>query len=278
MNMLAAGAGFLSLVLATTTPSRNATRASVLVVSVGEVGTGAFIADADVRLPLLNRSTRTKWDGEAHFDGLSSGKYRVQVRAVGFAPGDIEVAIGGDTMAVHFELERLPAALDTVRVDAARPNLHMEAFETRRREGIGRFLTHAQLVDDRTQSLQWVLSTRFPGIQVKEKGIIAAQPSGLAGDNECPVLIYLDGMQLESVSRKPLQLPRIGGGRGGSGSIVGSGDNPNERRIADLEGVRPDELAGVEVYSRTSAPQQYRPLGNYCKVVLLWTQLALPRP
>jgi hypothetical protein len=259
------------------TPAGDSAPASVLVVSVGEVATGKFIADADVRLPSLNRSTRTRWDGEAHFAGLSNGRYRVQVRAVGFAPGDIEVEVAGDTMAVHFELERLPTALDTVRVDAAKPNLHMEAFETRRREGIGRFLTHAQLVDDRTQSLQWVLSTRFPGIQVKEKGIISMQPSGLAGDNECPVLLYLDGMQLEKVSRKPLEVPRIGGGRAGSG-IVGSVANPEERRIADLDGIRPDELAGVEVYSRTSAPQQYRPLGNYCKVVLLWTQLALPRP
>ena len=249
---------------------------TVLLVSVGEAGTGAFIADAEVRLPSVRRTVRTKWDGEARFDGLDAGPYQVQVRALGFAPGDIDIQVKGDSLEIHFDLERIPSALDTVRVAAeeTKRDLHMEPFETRRREGIGRFLTRPELLDDRTKSLQWVLSTHFAGFQIKEKGIISRQPSGITRDNECPVLVYLDGMQLESVKTAPPKLvdPRAGGGggRGRGESIVGTPD-PDARRIADLEIIRPEELAGVEVYTRTTAPQQYRPIGNYCHVVLLWT-------
>jgi len=61
---------------------------TTLIVSVGDAMNGAFIADAEVRLPSLGRTARTKWDGEASFAGLSPGQYRVQVRAVGYAPAD----------------------------------------------------------------------------------------------------------------------------------------------------------------------------------------------
>jgi hypothetical protein len=247
------------------TPLRTA---GALVVTVGDAAGGAFIADAEVRLPTLGRTARTGWNGEARFGGLSDGEYRIQVRALGYAPGDFDARVTGDTVAVHFAMERIGAVLDTVRVSDTKPSLRLAEFERRRSMGIGRFLTDSMLADDKTRSLQYVLATRFPGFSVKEKGIISTQPSGLMGDNECPVLIYLDGMQLESVGRKPLTLagPQIGRG------ARPPPPDPNERRIANLDIIRPDELTGVEVYSRTTAPQEYRPLGNYCKVVLLWTR------
>ena len=88
---------------------------TTLVVSVGDAMNGAFIADAEVRLPSLGRTARTKWDGEARFAELSPGQYRVQVRAVGYAPADIDAQLTGDSIGIHFELERIPSALDAVR-------------------------------------------------------------------------------------------------------------------------------------------------------------------
>src|SRR5262245_55827642 len=111
-----------------------ARRESVLVVSVGDVKTGAFIPDAQVRLPALGRIVRTKWDGEARFIGVAEGRYRVQVRAIGYAPGDIELDVKGDTASLHFELEKLNPLLDTVRVKATRIDRHLDEFETRKRQ------------------------------------------------------------------------------------------------------------------------------------------------
>lgn len=39
-----------------------------------------------------------------------------------------------------------------------------------------------------------------------------------------------------------------------------------------LEGIRTEELRGVEYYSIESAPPQYRRLGKACKVLLFWTK------
>ena len=49
-----------------------------------------------------------------------------------------------------------------------------------------------------------MLVSHFAGITFKDRGIVSTQPSGLMGDNECPVLVYLDGMQMENVDRIPL--------------------------------------------------------------------------
>jgi hypothetical protein len=239
---------------------------TTLIVSVGDAGSGAFVVDAEVKLTTIKRSVRTKWDGEARFRDLDRGKYHVQVRAIGFAPGDIDIQVSGDSMGIHFALERIPPTLDTVRVDAERVSLRLAAFETRRSAGIGRFMTDSMLRDDRTRSVQTVLATRFAGLQMKDNGVISMQPSGIRADNECPVLVYLDGMQMENVDKA--------GGTPAPGRTAGrwTGGVRNDRMVAELDKIRPDELVGIEVYPRTSAPQEYRPLGNYCKVVLLWSR------
>jgi hypothetical protein len=56
------------------------------------------------------------------------------------------------------------------------PRLGMREFEARRKLGIGRFLTDSILKEDRSQSMQWVLAMRIPGIKVRKNGIMAAQP------------------------------------------------------------------------------------------------------
>jgi Carboxypeptidase regulatory-like domain len=247
------------------------TPATTLIVSVGDAGTGAFISGAEVGLPSARRTARTTWEGEARFSALSTGKYHIQVRALGYAPGDLDVEVIGDSMGVHFQLERAASALDTVRVTDRKISPRMEEFESRRKMGIGRFLTDSALRDDRSQSMQWVLASRFPGIQVREHGIEAMQPSGFGGDNSCPVLIYIDGFKVSDVSREYIkpESPRLAGG--GKGTLVPQPEQPR-RIIFPLDNLRPDSLAGVEVYSRTTAPVQYKPLGTYCKVVLLWTR------
>lgn len=70
---------------------------TVLVVQVADAATNGFIADAQVRLPSIGRVARTRWDGEVQFDGLTNGKYRIEVRAIGYAPGNVTVALIGDT-------------------------------------------------------------------------------------------------------------------------------------------------------------------------------------
>ena len=127
-----------SIMVAATTTAWTSTSSSLLIVSVGEVGTGAFIKDAEVRLTPLKRTVRTKWNGEARFGDLDRGQIHIQVRAIGYAPGDIDVQVAGDSLEVHFELERTATALDTVRVsEAAKVPMYLKEFETRRSQNVG---------------------------------------------------------------------------------------------------------------------------------------------
>jgi hypothetical protein len=270
MLRLAYVAALSSFVLIASPP----VRATTLIVSVGDAATGAFISGAEVGLPSLRKTARTAWDGEARFSALTTGKYHIQVRALGYAPGDLDVEVTGDSMGVHFQLERVTAALDTVRVTDRKILPRMEEFESRRKMGLGRFLTDSALRDDRSQSMQWVLASRFPGIRVRDHGVESMEPSGFAGDMSCPVLIYVDGIKVSDVSREQAikeATQRLAGGGGGKGTLVPQPETPH-REIFPLDNLRPDSLAGVEVYSRTTAPVQYKPLGTYCKVVLLWTR------
>jgi len=231
-----------SIMVAATTTAWTSTSSSLLIVSVGEVGTGAFIKDAEVRLTPLKRTVRTKWNGEARFGDLDRGQIHIQVRAIGYAPGDIDVQVAGDSLEVHFELERTATALDTVRVsEAAKVPMYLNEFETRRSQNVGgKFLTDSVLQSEHLNSLQLLFATRFPGIKVAGGSVTAMEPSGIMNQMNCPVLMYVDGHRvLEGL---------------------------------DLGNMRPDTLIGVEYYSRTFAPVQYRPTGNYCKVILMWTR------
>ncbi len=239
-----------ALVGADVSPLHDATsRASTLIVSVGDNATGAFIPDAQVRLPAVGRVARTQWNGEARFSALDKGRYRIQVRAIGYAPSDIDMPLSGDSAGIYFALERIPKQLDTVRV-AETPSMRgLQEFEARRRMGIGRFITDSILRDDRTHSVQLIL-TRIPGLFVDRNGVTTMLPTAFPAPGKpkpahCPVAIYLDGFQVK--------------------------DTPNPSTV-DLEKFHTDDLAGIEVYSDNSAPVQYRPRGDYCRVVLLWSR------
>lgn len=225
----------LLLSIAALSPTRERHAPGVLVVQVGDATTGAFIADAQVRLPSVGRVSRTKWDGEATFGGLGEGRYRVEVRAIGYAPGDVDVLLAGDTIPVHFNLERVAASLDTVRVSAGRAARGLREFEERRKHGLGRFFTDSMLANQRAKDAITFLG-EVPGFR-----IIAGRGASrlLVYRDEC-LRLYLDGFEMKDVN---------------------------------LETLRLEEFGGVEVYSPATVPVQYRTYGSgSCAVVLFWTK------
>lgn len=96
-------------------------RPSTIVVSVADASTGVPLSNAQVRIPSLGRIAHADWLGEVRFAGVPSGRYTVQVRAIGYAPSDIALEAQGDTIGAVFRLERAPVPLDTVRGGDAQP-------------------------------------------------------------------------------------------------------------------------------------------------------------
>jgi len=240
------------LVAERTAPHDTRPAKTVLVVQVADAATNGYVADAQVRLPAIGRVARTRWNGEVQFDNLDNGKYRIEVRAIGFEAGDVDVALIGDTLPVFFSLERV-SALDTVRVRAERTSRNLREFEERRRHHIGRFFTDSALMDNRAKGLKVMLATQIPGLMVAGNGVISGEVTG-----GCPVYFWIDGF---------LVTPMPGGPIGPNGLR-----GVREGRVLDLEPLRLEEFAGMEVYSRLEAPPQYRPPEQFCKVVLLWSK------
>jgi hypothetical protein len=250
--------GRLTLGVIVTAVTLGATRpreAAVLVVTVGEVTTGSFIADAQVRLPSIGRSERTKWNGEAIFTGITDKRVRIQVRAIGYAPGDFETPITGDTTAVHFELEKVSSALDTVRVHASRNDLHLAEYETRRQQGLGRFIVDSVIAAEHAKGLSLLLVSHIPGLRVNSERppkVVAMEPTPpnlsqgrtvmrrRAGVGGCAVAFYLDGFALSPET--------------------------------SLDEIDPNDIVGIEAYNQTNAPVQYKPTLDICKVILLWSR------
>lgn len=170
----------------------------MLIVQVDDATSGAFVPDAQVRVPSIGRIARTKWDGEASFAGLPRGRYRVEVRAIGYAPGNVDVAVGDDSRPVHFDLERVTPGLDTIRVTATATTRGLREFEDRRRHGLGRFFGDSALAEHYAKGTGLFLAT-IPGFR-----------GGRYRDG-CAPRFYLDGFELKAFSLEAIRLQDLAG-------------------------------------------------------------------
>jgi hypothetical protein len=221
---------------------------TVIVVGVADEESGAPIVDAIVQVPQDGRIARTNWLGEASL--LVSRAIRdVGVRHVGYEPSSVTIRPTADSIAVIFRLRPSTASLDTVRIEGRRVPARLQEFETRRRLGIGRFLSDSVLEREGNHSLSLTLSMRFPGIRATpspEGGHYLVEStridaSGPRNPNKfssvCKVDVYVDGTL-----------------------------------TSDYDSFFPSDLAGAEFYTMGSAPPQFRRGTGACQVILLWTK------
>ncbi len=222
-------------------------RTTVIIAGVADAETGAPLTDALVRLPDLGRATRTDWIGEARLAGVTPGDVRIQVLKLGYAPADITLPVKGDSVGPVFRLSPSTSVLDTVRVTSRTVPARMIQFETRRRVGIGRFLTDSVLEKEAGRSLAQVLSMRFPGIRAvalpynpTHYQLVSAHfsTSNSHGAKNCGVDIYVDGMLY----------------------------------VDDIDAIFPEDVAGVEFYTTATIPPRYRRGTGSCEVVLIWSK------
>jgi hypothetical protein len=239
---------------------------TTLFATVADGATGTPLSTAEVIVPDLRRIGRANWLGKVLVVDVPSGVHRVRVRVFGYQPIEVPVAFQGDTVGVNFMLKALPPMLDTVRVTAAQVPMHLQEFESRRRTGLGRYLSHAQLDSAGSRDFETVMTMRFPGLQVVElsagRRILVSTRGGCGADP----------------SRLPNRYGAAGGGAGGAG-CANSAPCPVIVRLdgmdlgdADLDIVRTWDLAGVEYYSGSQVPVRYRTSGSACGVMLLWSK------
>ena len=190
--------------------------------------------------------------GEWWLANAPTGTRVLQVRAVGYYPQRIAVDVVRDGPPVRSALPTMRSVLDTVRVTASRLTNKSRGFEERRRSGFGRYLTAEDVV--RRQPL--VVSDLFHSV-----GGVRVEPASDPIDGtrilmrgafggRCFPAIYIDGLYMSDLSANDID------------AIV-----------------RPDEVAGIEVYAGVSVPAQFTRgmagigrVGELCGSIVIWTR------
>ena len=180
----------------------------------------------------------------------------IEVRRIGYLPVRRSIGAMPDS-ALRVVLVPMSAAMDPVRAQADYTvrSLELRGFYDRLREkergaNTGHFLTPED-VDKRNTSKVTILVDGIPGVRLVpylpcSRGCLPYV--GLYNNRRCPMTVYLDGTRLNLFRRDVMEPVDI--------------DNVLNAR----------DIAGVEVYTRSNAPDRYRSLAGNCGVVLLWTK------
>jgi hypothetical protein len=220
------------------------------------------VADAEIAVPAVNRSTRTDSAGGFELRDIPAGRYEVVVRSPGFralrVPGQFAP---GQRIEADLVLERAPQALPEVTVTrpAAPVVPRLVGFERRRADGEGVFITRAQLERREHSKLSDVLRSAS-GVRFiyRDRGGIALANNRYAGTlpgqkapPQCYMQIFLDGVRVF----EPSQL----------GSPGMEPPDVNQYTIAGIE--------GIEVYrGPAETPPEFGGTNAMCGTLVIWTR------
>jgi len=248
LHSAAGSRGWLALPLAaslTLLAARAPVRPCSLAVLVADARTGIPLSDARVEIAAFKQIQRTDSSGELCFTGLAVGIIRVTAARVGYAPMESTVSLtAADSSVIVFLMRRSTPALDTVRVKGYQYAPYLQEFETRRRSGLGRYLTYPQLDSAWWEPIADLAARRFPGLRAEwdqsntSVGLKSTRGAATFGGRTCGVQVYVDGFS---------------------------------RKGEDLAFLRAGDLAAVEYYA-TAPPVQYPSAGFACGVLLIWTR------
>ncbi len=257
---------------------------SIFSVGVADAETGAPITGVEVVLPDLKLLARTDASGQARVSNIPFGTHRVRVRFLGYSPSDVQLKFESDTVGAVFRLGKTASTISGVEVTASEVPAQLKDFDTRRKQGIGRFLTEADLAPVADRDFMLVATMKFPGVTIQND--VANQPHLAGTRSNCGA-----AANAQSVNRG---VDRIGQGAGAKpgmgmrdgyqdGELHGSCESSQACLIqvwldninlgeTDPGLVRTWDLSGAEYYTGNSVPARYRTSGSACGVLLLWSK------
>jgi hypothetical protein len=172
--------------------------------------------------------------------GLAPGPYRIEVRAVGFAPFTADTTLSGNaTVNLRIELDRVAALASVESRGAPVVRGRLAEFERRRVGGKGTFLTKADLKKGQTRLVDALKSVR--GLRIDCRG--AACYVRMIRSTACEPRIFLDGFPADI---QALNTPIL-------------------------------DIGGVEIYRGPSeTPPEFSGADSMCGVIAIWTSATSP--
>ena len=211
---------------------------------------GVPLAGVAVWVDGIERELLTNALGQFTMVGVPLGTRTIGIRSIGYlgAAQAVDVLAEG-TPSVQLVATRV-TTLDEMRVSASRlrrPSRERDEFEVRRAFGLSQIIDSTELAQY-AQLRMAVAQLRNTEVRADARGDWLLLGRFVNG-GRCLVYVYLDGTRLHPSLPSDAELMRL---------------------------FSPDEFAAVEYFSSDAfAPARFRPLGNSCGILLLWTRHAL---
>ena len=222
---------------------------AAITVSISDAGTGEFLPGAWVSIVGSRDFVRTDTTGLARLTRIEPGTHLLRVRMLGFSSFHALVTLPpGERADLYAQLRQAPMTLATVTVAEAAVAPWLREFEERRQRGLGRYITNEEIRAAHGESVGALVQRKFPGLRIGGDGSAVSQRA--SGRAACRPLVFLDEVLLRS---------------------------------AYIEEVPLSALGGIEFYSPSTAPVEYRQSqlvrggaglthgDAACGVLLLWT-------
>jgi hypothetical protein len=232
----------LSLVLASTA---NAQMRSGGVSGIIKDSLGLPIADVEIADVSAGKAVRSDSLGHFLLANVPSGNVDISFRRVAYAPVVLLIAIPpADTTEVEVVLGVVAQQLKGMIVQAHPDQLRqLVAFESRRKRGIGHFITRSQIEDRHPLMLSDMLRTIPGAILINaDNGRTSVRFSRVARNN-CPPQFFVDGVEVTGFS---------------------------------IDDMPPGDVEGVELYPGAAGlPPEYNRLHgtSICGTVVIWTRI-----
>lgn len=229
-----------------------------------------------VRLAAAQSSILCDQAGRFLLLDVRPGRNAIEVRRLGYVPGQFTVEVPDSGLVVAIQLVPLPTLLQPVTVTAPgglTPSLVENGFYERMglRTGTGSYITPQEIERLHPQHTTQLLSDR-PALKMGYTGRFAV-PWDRNGD--CIMNTFVDGIEIKNLygtdtgQRTGRRLPLMS-------SLT------QYRPPAPVEGIgiddfiSPDAVAAIEIYpSGPGVPQQFQVFGS-CGAIVIWTKRGAP--
>jgi hypothetical protein len=210
---------------------------------------GVPVPNVEVGISSISRTTRTDSVGKYLLALLPPGSYDVAFRRVSYAPMVFTLEISAnDTTDAEVKMNAVPQPMTRIVVEERSLNYKLDAFEARKKMGIGHYVTRAEIEARNPLVLSDMVRT-LPGTNVKSAGMgrsvlrfTRAEGKG-RGMTDCPPTYFIDG-------------------------TMAIGYNLDDMPVSDVE--------AIELYSGLSGlPGEFakaRP-NITCGTVVIWTRI-----
>lgn len=214
------------------------------------------VFDATVELLALGQIVRSDSLGQFEFRALAPGTYLLQVRAVGYAPVNLQIRLAArDTVDTDVLLAPTAQQLGIVRTEGSMPEVHrrfLQEFDERRKLGMGgRFLDAEFFRKNDMREVRAILESTMPSIRIVRKSgrdfLLGARGAGWR--KECRVQVVVNGFVQPEAGVIPY----------------------------DLVGHLGQNILAFEYHGVGSTPMQYNATGRdnegvVCGTAIFWTR------